>query len=261
MDQPKVAKFLETTEASGYRYFRTAEIEAETGFSPEAVAVALSRYKKKGKVQMIRKGFGLICMNGREPDPTYYIDAMMKHMQCTYYVALLSASAHWGASHQASMSYQVMSSLKLKDTKFKRGRLQFIFRQTFPEYGYQSVSGIGGVYQVSSPELTSVDLVRYYKKCGYLNNVATILDSLVEKWDGRKAKKIFREPFVSTSSLQRLGFLLDEVLGHEKHANHIENVLKERQVFPIDLDPTAKTSGAELNGKWKVKVNTEVEPD
>ncbi|MFW7378356.1 MAG: type IV toxin-antitoxin system AbiEi family antitoxin [Oligoflexus sp.] len=106
-----------------------------------------------------------------------------------------------------------------------------------------------------------VDIVRYYRKCGYLNNVATNLDSLVEKWDGRKAKKIFRETFVSTSSLQRLGYLLDEVLGHEKPDNYVENALKERKVFPVDLDPTFKTKSDEINNKWKIKVNTKVEPD
>jgi predicted transcriptional regulator of viral defense system len=258
-----VTKFLESIEASGQRYFLTKEIEKNTGQSKEAISVALSRLKSRGKVHMIRQGFGLICTQGRAPDPSFYLDPMMSFMSQKYYVGLLAASAHWGASHQASMSYQILSSSAIRDTKFSKGRLEFIHRKDFPCSGYIREPGVGGYLLVSTPELTSVDLIRYYKRCGFLSNVATVLDDLVEKWDGRKASKIFNQPFVSTTSLQRLGYILDVVLGHTTEAKYVEKAILARRPVAVYLDPSdsSKISESVLNPKWSILVNCDVEPD
>src|SRR5690606_13247090 len=88
---------------------------------------------------------------------------------------------------QASMAYQIITDKVVYPVTVGVGRLQFITKKdTFPEKGVERVTGEGGYFLVSSPELTTIDLLRFPKVSGHLSNIATVLDDLVEKWDGRK---------------------------------------------------------------------------
>lgn len=54
-----------------------------------------------------------------------FIDVMMSHLGCDYYVGFLSAAAHWGAAHQAVQEYQVVVNRHVLNRDIKRVRLRF----------------------------------------------------------------------------------------------------------------------------------------
>jgi predicted transcriptional regulator of viral defense system len=258
--------YLNQLQMKDKHYFLTLDIEEALGMKKASISSSLSRLAKKKRLKMVKKGFGILLgSDGKEPHPSSYIDAMMKHINADYYVALLSAASHWGASHQSNMSYQVFSNKTSKDIAFERGRVEFITKKDMKfEKWVKRVSTIYGYFNVSSPELTAIDLISFPKKCGHLNNIATVLDELAEKWDGRVMASLCLRFAVPTIVLQRLGYILDEVLLLPKESSYIEKALKERKPTITTLSKLIegkKMSDYSYNEKWKIYINTEVEAD
>lgn len=192
----------------------------------------------------------------------------MKHLDVQYYVGLLAAAAYWGAGHQSSMTYHVVVNKSVFKISFEKMRIEFVTKmETFSVNGVDRVPGIGGYYKVSSPELTAIDVVRFAKKSGHLNNVATVLKDLSEKWDGRTMYSLCRDPLIPSVTLQRLGFILDCILGLKKDAQVVSRALAERRFVPAWLSQAEvrgknlKKGDFEYNERWKLYLNTKVEPD
>jgi len=263
-----LSQFLETIVSEGRHYFTVEELIKGLQVQEGSLSVSLSRLSQKGRVKMIRRGFGIImASHGGEPHPTAYVDAMLKHLDSKYYVGLLSAAAHWGAAHQAAMSYQIVVNKIIKKISYERSRIEFITKKgILPEKWIQRVAGPEGYYNISSPELTAIDLIRFPRRAGHLNNVATVLEDLVEKWDGRKMASLCYETWVPTVTLQRLGYLLDGVLDLRRESNYILPGLEKRAPIPSLLSTNKKNDKVavkdfEYNNKWSLYLNTQVEPD
>ena len=92
-----------------------------------------------------------------------------------------------------------------------------------------------------------------------INNVATILTELSEKIDIQKLidlTKVNPELFW----IQRLGYLI-EFLGFKQLANKISKLLSDKNLHWARLVSHAKYKSLQRNKKWKIIVNTKVEPD
>jgi len=259
-----VAQFLEEKARSGRYYFVLDELVTELGHKKNSVSVSLSRLAKNGKVQMIRNGFGIITAHTNGPlDPSYFLDAMMKHLDAQYYVGLLNAAAHRGASHQAVMTYTVVTDKFLKPVKLKGLTIDFVTKNHFEDITeVEKVGGLGGYYYISTPELTAIDLVRFPRKSGFLNNVATVLSELSESMKLEKLKSICEKTRTPIATLQRLGYIFDKFLDEKNFADCIYKILitKKMQVVPLSLAKPVKP-GAPVDKKWNLKINTQVEPD
>ncbi len=262
-----LSEYLEKLVSEGRHYFISEELEANLGMNKNTVSASLSRLAKKKKVKVIRHGFGIILgFGGIEPDPSYFLDAMMNHLGVSYYVALLTAAKHWGAGHQASMTYQVIVNKPVYKLNFEKMKIDFITKLgTFPKEGIKKVGSLGGYIQISTPELTAIDLVRFPKKAGHLSNVATVLSELIEKVDPKTFPLILNDVNSPTVTLQRLGFLLDEILNLKKEALVIAEILKGRRFTSSYLSSANKNnktmSDFKFNEKWKLYINSKVEAD
>ena len=115
---------------------------------------------------------------------------------------------------------------------------------------------------MSCPELTAVDLLTYQAKTGSVSRAATVLAELDEKLDfGRLRADFVKE--VPVTSLQRLGYILDEVLEEGKTAESVYSLLKSSG-FVLQYVPlkTGKSSErCERNAKWRIIVNETIEID
>lgn len=263
-----VSDFLDELVHKGQYHFLFKEIARELNMKDSSLSVSLSRLAARGKVKMIRNGFGVITGHTSGAiHPSHFINAMMAHLESRYYVGLLSAAAYWGASHQAAMVYYIVAEKVIKSINIGQIKIEFITKNNFNEITeIQKVSGVGGYYLVSTPELTAIDLIRFPKKSGHLNNIATVLEDLVEKIDFNKLKSIFVKHSTPTTAIQRLGFLLDNILGHTKEANLFLNVLDEKRASRILLSSSKKEDMKNFSQypffeKWKIYQNTTVEPD
>ena len=259
-----VSNYLEELARGGQFYFVLDEVANILGHKKNSVSVSLSRLAKNGKVQMIRKGFGIITASTNGTlDPSFFLDAMMEYLEAKYYVGLLNAAAYQGASHQAVMSYTVVTDKFLKPIKLKGMTIDFITKNHFDDLTEtHKIGGRGGYFYISSPELTAVDLMRFPKKSGHLNNIATVLGELSESIKNENLKKICEKNRTPISSLQRLGYVLDVVLGEKILSETIYKVLIKRKMQLVPLSMAKSTSKENLvDKKWNLKINTNVEPD
>ena len=67
----------------------------------------------------------------------------------------------------------------------------------------------------------------------------------------------------SLQSFERLPILYDAILGDgaQSETIHDELLSLRRDLKPVVLDPGLSSDGAEINRRWKVKVNHEIEVD
>ena len=119
-----------------------------------------------------------------------------------------------------------------------------------------------GFINISSPELTAVDLLTYQDKIGGVTRAATVLAELAEKLDFGRLDELFVKS-VPVTSLQRLGYILDVVLEEQAVADSIHNILKVagKTLQAVPLKPGKPANGCDLNARWKVVVNQEIEID
>ena len=228
----------------------------------------LNRLVQKEKVVSIFKGYYIIIppqYSSKGIIPTaMFIDGLMKFLERKYYVALLNAAALHGASHQQPQEYFVVTEYPVLRATNKKGlKINYIStRQLPPEKLTEKKKTETGYINISNPLLTAIDLISYEKKIGGLNRAATVINELLETV---KRNDVSEEliNYASVSSLQRLGFVLDEILNKKEIADRIFSRCKKagKKFYLIPLKASGKKSQEVLSEKWKLMINTEIETD
>ena len=245
--------------------------EAENQFIKKPVASvrrALARLSSAGKIQSVWRGFYAISLpeyglEGVAP-PIDYIDQLMRHLGCGYYVALLTAASYRGATHNAPQVFQVICDSILHEKRKNGVRIEPAYKKKIPVDYVSVINSRTASVQISTPELTAIDLMLYTKRAGGINHVATVLGELAESIDFTRVNPDFFDG-TPVAAIQRLGYLLDETLGETVLANSLFEIVNRAG---IKFNPTLlmqkndfNTPIADKNTKWGIMVNYEVESD
>ncbi|MFT4154504.1 type IV toxin-antitoxin system AbiEi family antitoxin domain-containing protein, partial [Parafilimonas sp.] len=119
-----------------------------------------------------------------------------------------------------------------------------------------------GYINVSNPVLTAIDLVNYEKRIGGLSRAVTVINELLENI---KRKDITQElvAYTNTTSLQRFGFILEEILNEQGLAGKLYSLCKKSGVkfYSILLKASGGKNNEPVNDKWKIMINTDIELD
>lgn len=256
------ADYIEHLQVNGRLVFTTDEIVRTLEKSVPAVRAQLRRLKEKGQIADPFRGFHVVvppkyrrlgCLPA-----DHFVPQLMDHLGEPYYVALLSASAYYGAAHQKSQVFQVMVAKARRSIGCGGVRVDFVARRDMSDTLVYERNTPASVIRVASAAATALELVGYVEHCGYLDNVATVLAELSEAIEGEALETEARRAPVAW--VQRLGYLL-ALVDYEELAGCLERVLAARQVFTVPLAPWASMEGAERDSRWRVAVNTKVEPD
>jgi len=234
------------------------------GISNTAIGLSLNRLSGKGKVVSIFKGFYVIIpaeysSKGIIP-PILFIDSLMNYIGKSYYVGLLSAAALHGAAHQQPQEFFVINQLPFIRPTSKKGiKINYIGRITIPSNFLENRKTEAGYVKVSNPELTAIDLLQYEKHIGGLNRAATVINELAEIMNPDRINEEFIS-FVPIVMIQRLGFILDNVVGKSDLANSIYNSVKNKyptwQRMPLKSGKPEK--GYSSDSKWKIVRNINI---
>jgi len=241
--------------------FTLSELKEHFHLSDKSLLQGLYRYKKNKKIVQIRKEFyGIlvprIAMNG-QLSYFEFLDDLMKSLNKNYYVALLNAAALYGAAHQQPQVVFIFSTPPIP-RNIKSSNLFFLSKSNWEQEFIVQRKTQTGFINVSSPELTALDLCTYIWKFG-VNRVTTILMELYEEMKPSILKKVAKE-YDNISSLQRLGYILENFTKNEKLINSIFSVFQTKKTYYIPLSPKRGKKG-EYNHKWKIIVNMQIEPD
>ena len=165
------------------------------------------------------------------------------------------------------MEFQVITTKQMPRIKAGRSIIAFYFRKDIEAVsrGIEQRQTDTGKMNVSSIELTVLDLLRYPRAAGGLDNTATLLSEFGIRFDSRKLATLasaFERPVV-----QRLGYLLD-LVGHSKIANQLhKNLLRWSDLPWVELERSESTETEfvseplERNERWRVIVRRVPEPE
>jgi predicted transcriptional regulator of viral defense system len=263
MEKGTIANFVNELPSLGRYTFNREEIEQKFQKSDAAIKLALNRLQKKGKVVSPRRGFYVVVpeqyMQTSAPPPGWFIDALMKDWQSKYYVGLLSAAELYGAAHHRPQEFQVICDTSHRAIRLARYRIRFFKKWNVEATPVVQRNTPTGQMQVSTPEATALDLVRYYDSVGHFDNVATVLAELSETMSGRSLVAAAKCG-VELAVVQRLGYVL-EVLEKTKLADALHDWLNPQSPRITTLRPDADSESAPLNRKWSLYVNEQIEPD
>lgn len=248
--------------SEGISTFDAAFAAKRTGLARDRVHGALKRLADAGAIFSPARGFYVIIPAqfrtwGAVP-AAHFVDPMMKHLQRSYYVGLLTAAEQFGAAHLRPQAFQVVTDKYLPDRSFGRVRLQFLLNKHVAQLPAAPVNTPTGTMRVSTPAVTALDLVTRPRDSGGLSNVATVLIELVEEHRIADGDIIAVSEHYPTASVRRLAHLLESFCG--AHLDELHTRAAPASTEPAPLDPAGPRRG-HVDQRWHVRVNTVVEPD
>jgi len=258
----KVGDFIEGLQSEGRYAFSFAEVSLSVDTSAVALQSAIRRLKRKGHLVSPRREFFVIVpveyRATGAPPPSWFIDDLMAFLGRPYYVALLSAAAVHGASHQHPQVFQVMTSLPTAPMAAGRGRIEFFRKRSIDRVATSRIKTDTGHMTVSSPEATVFDLIRHSHAAGHLDNVATVLAELGETIDPEKLTS--SAALASRPEVQRAGYLL-QLVGLDSLADALAKLLATGRKRPALLRSDIDGEEMPIDKRWNLVLNEKVEPD
>ena len=253
--------YVRTLLARGTYFFSQQDVLSRLLLTPDQFRFQCYRLAKKKVIRRLYHNFFMIIPDeyyalGSLP-PSWTIDALMKFRKQDYYVGLLSAASMYGATEQQPMSLQVITTKPMKPIDFPRGSIEFhVFKECSSSQKTHMVVHTGTVL-VSSKEQTMVDLVRFYRVSGHLNNVADVIKSLAESCNLFRFKRVIKAEKTS-SVLQRLGYIL-ETFQLTQLAEIVEKSLAKKTLKYILVRPEFHKKSGEKSNRWKLLLNDTLE--
>jgi predicted transcriptional regulator of viral defense system len=228
---------------------------------------ALYRSTVKKRIVSVYKGFYVIIPPQYAAKgivaPVYYIDRLMEYLGKPYYISLLNAAELFGAAHQRSQRFSVMTIYpSVHVSKSKNHVLDWVYRQYLPEKFLLTKNSETGIVRFSNPELTAIDLIQYEKHIGGLSRAATVLEELTEQTDFSKVSYELLD-YTSVAAIQRLGFMLENILELNQQADILYEQLRTygKRLNYIPLSTRSANKDAAKDTRWKIFINTEIETD
>ncbi len=257
--------------SEGRVVFSANEAERALGIGRGAFLDAAERLQRRKHLVRPRRGFYVVVppqyASWGAPPPSWYIDDLMRHEGRPYYVALLKAAEFHGATHQAVMEFHVVTDKQLPRIHTGRSLIAFHYRKDVKAVsdGVENHKTDTGKMNVSSVELTALDLVRYSHATGGMDNIVTVLADLGPKLGSQELAQL--SSTAERAIVQRLGYLLDR-LGHEDCTGPLFDALSGRGAFPwVELDrketrdPEFTLQPLERDEHWRVIVRRPPEVD
>jgi predicted transcriptional regulator of viral defense system len=264
MNAKSASDYVDNLQREGRYGFDRRGLETTLASSPAAVTKALHRLAKKNRVRKVRKGFHIVIpiefsTKGTIP-PDWFIDDLMRHLGCAYYIGLQSAAAYHGAAHQQIQEFQVVTARQVLPIQLPELTIRFFSKLDLDSTKTQMIKGHGAMLPVSTPEATALDLVRYANRIGGADTVITILQELVESMDPTRIPDLVTLE-TERASLQRLGWFLDRINASEL-ADTLHSVLTAKDPLSrAKLDPSGAWASSPGRNRWRVVENTQPEFD
>jgi predicted transcriptional regulator of viral defense system len=188
----------------------------------------------------------------------WFVDDWARSLGMEYYVGGLSAAMLHGASHQKPQVFHVVADRQMRPVARPNLEIAFFRKGKIVKGMWEEKKSAAGYFRVSTPEMTSFDLLYFPRTSASLDRVVTIL---VELGEAIKAEALadLANLGCEIQILQRLGWLLDRA-GWANLTDGLRQSLQEKRRVWSLLQPGLPASGSR-NERWRVVENVEIEPD
>jgi hypothetical protein len=246
------AAFVDQRLTSGRVAFPLADLVKETGLSVTAARKQLLRLGNRVTRVSPRQQFFLIVSPEHRavgaPPVTWWLHDYFQWLDQPYYLALQSAASSFGSNPQALQATQVMTKIPRRPFEIGRIRVQFFVKRTLEQTPMQLLANAFAPLQVSTPEATSYDLIRYAPRIGGIGRAAETIApllALMRPAELHRVLKIEDKP----ATAQRLGFVLEK-LRATKLAQVVQDWLPSGLIF-VPLVPGLRGDAPEIK-RWKI---------
>jgi len=268
MENLSLSEWIRHLEVHGTNTFSFEKVrETFPDASEQNIFNSLYRLTIKKRIVSVYKSFYVIIPPQYAAKgivaPVYYIDQLMEYVGKPYYISLLNAAELFGAAHQRSQRFSVTTIYPFVNvSKAKNNVLDWIYRKDIPNKFLQTKNSETGTVHFSNPELTAIDLIQYEKHIGGLSRAATVLEELTEQTDFSKVSNEMLD-YTSVAAIQRLGFILENVLEQHQQADVLYEQLRiyGKRLNYVPLSTRSANKNAEKDTRWKIHINTEIETD
>lgn len=256
-----INSFLDHIRSKGRYSFGLLEFKSKLGLNDKSANQSLHRAILKKKIARVRKGFYVILtpeytQQGMIPI-SLFINDMMKELGKPYYIGLVSAAALYGASNQQPMqTYVITKQPALRPIKSNVIRITFLIKKDWSTQSIIQKKSDAGFFNISSPELTLLDLF-YYTHIIPLHYSLGMTEDLLEAVTPAALKKTAKV-YPYRSVIQRVGYVLDKILSNKQMSDILKDVLKKEKLYPVLLNAEKKKEGA-IDEKWMIIENTKIE--
>lgn len=245
--------------------FSSDELIANIDKSETSIRSEVSRLIAKKEILNLRKGFYLIITprysSAQKLPIQLYCEKLFKYLGRNYYIALFSAAKFHGASHQqVHRDYIITQKPKFNDISRRAIDLRFFTTSNWSDKNILNKKSDAGQFKVSSPALTIVDLIHHQTKLGGINRMLAVIEELSEELSEPDLVELLNW-YPNKSTLQRFGFLLEELGINEDYQELIFMSLKATNFFPVLLSPKSVEKPGAVNNRWKVAINIKLEGD
>ena len=260
-----VSEFVNNCLAYEQYAFSWNELKAQVHKTDVALKNELVRISRKKDVLSLRQEFYLILppryKNFGKLPLELYVEHLFRFLDKPYYLAFFSAAAFHGASHQqVQQSYLMTKIPNLRGVKKGNIYLNISATSKWPEKNILQRKSDAGLFNISSPALTAIDLIHYQSKMGGTNRILTILEELAESIDQNDITDLLLW-YPHISSVQRLGFFLEELQVDRQILDLLETHLEKQKYFPVLLSPMKDERPGSVGNHWKIDVNIALEND
>jgi AbiEi antitoxin C-terminal domain len=247
--------FITQRLALGRVAFPLADLVKATGLSVTAARNQLLRLKNRVTRVSPRHRFFLIVSPEHSavgaPPVAWWLHDYFQWLGEPYYLALQSAASSLGSNPQALQVTQVMTRISRRAVGVGRIRIQFFVKRTVEQTPTQPLANAFAPLQVSTPEATAFDLIRYAARIGGIGRAAETIAPLLPLMrpaELRRVLKIEDEP----PAAQRLGFVLEKLKATDL-AKVVENWLPSDSIF-VPLVPGVRGAAPEIK-RWRILNN------
>jgi len=256
-------EFIFNRRAKGYYSFTLTDVKQSLGLSYNAAKQTLYQHQKKREITLIRNGFYVIIppeySHGGMLPVYLFIDDLMKWLDKPYYLSLFTAAALHGAAHQQPMrSFVITVKPALRNIKNEKLVINFSVKNGWDTRDVVQKKTDAGYVNVSSPELTALDLMYYLKSSG-ISRCASVISELAEVMNAEKLKQTASR-YTKTAAIQRLGYLLDTESDRKELSKALHKIISGKKCFYVPLALYHGKKGAFIS-KWKIIKNIKVESD
>jgi predicted transcriptional regulator of viral defense system len=257
----KLDDWIDSVHSQGRYVFTASEAATSSGLTKESARKALIRLSKRGRIIQLKEYFYVIVpleyRAAGAPPATWYVRDLMAAMKQPYYVALLSAAAMHGSSHQQPQQFQVMTDRPIRPIRAGRAQLHFYTTKHLSAAASIEIKTPTGPVRVSMPETTAIDLVRFAKAAGHLDHVASVIRELAPAMDAKRLLAAVKA-VGDVPNAQRLGYILDQ-LRLKPLAAPLHVWVEKRIERWQPLRPGRQSDGASENRRWRLLVNKPLE--
>lgn len=252
------SKVVLALEARGQEVVELDDISQLASVRRDYARKLAERLTAKGWIQRVGRGRYLLNPAKAGPDAVPDMNAFRvgSKLVTPYYFGYATAASYHGLLQQASRTYYVVTTSRHAPTLAEPAEFKIVRVPRSKFFGLQDAEKYGAPIVLSDLEKTIVDAVDRPDRVGGIASVAQIIANAKPRMDHARLVEYARR--MGTKSLaQRLGYLLDHVLPHERPPREARKALLQLRgdAFVALASTKQHPRTGRYISEWRVVVN------